>query len=588
MERDATRGPSFAVLLGAAWLLVAVQLMAQFWAQTGTTFPDTDDAMRLVQVRTFLAGQGWFDLNIARLAPPQGYESHWSRLIDAGLAGLFLLFRTFAAPAPAERLMSALWPVLWLIPTIGAAAAIAWRLAGRGAATVVLLLAIFGLPGMGQFQPGRIDHHNVQIALSVLAVAAAVWSDRVAWAAWACGAVTGLALAVGLESLPILALCGAALALHYLIDAATAPRLRAYGLSLAAATAAAFLVTVAPSHWTRSVCDELAINSAAAVIVAGLGIALASRRWVAQTARRRAPALSVAAGAAAAVGLLLEPRCIGGPFALMDPAIRALWLMNIAEMQSLATILRLMPLSGIAQAAFPALALAATLAAGLKLKRDPGYLVAAAAFLLALAIMVEVNKFYAYCLWLGIPLVAVAALVAFERLKLTGLVPRFALALLITPTAVTFGVMSIASAAGAGEGLDINPPERQACVRMQNYAPLAKLPVGLLVADQLEWGSYLLAWTPHAVVAAAYHRISDAIRQSSAAFALPPEEAHRVLLGLGVDYVLTCGSQGPLGLTEAEKEASLWGHLRTGDVPPWLTRISDLPEQPFAVYRLQR
>jgi hypothetical protein len=584
----AARGPSFGILLGLAWLLVTLQLMAQFWAQTGTTFPDTDDAMRLVQVHGFLAGQGWFDLNIARLAPPEGYESHWSRLIDAGLAGLFLLFRTFATSALAERLMSAMWPVLWLIPTIGAAAAIAWRLAGRAAAYLVLLLAIFGLPGMGQFQPGRIDHHNVQIALAVLAVAATVWSDRVAWSAWAAGGVTGLALAIGLEGLPILALCGAALALHYLFDGNAAPRVRAYGLSLAAATAAAFLVTVAPAHWTRSVCDELAINSAAAVITAGLGIALATLRWVAQTPWRRGVVLLAAGGAAAGSGLLLEPRCIGGPFAMMDPSIRALWLMNIAEMQSLATLMRLMPLSGIAQAAFPALALAATLVAARELRRDPGYLIAAAAFLLALAIMVEVNKFYAYCLWLGIPLVAVAALVVFDRFKLTGLVPRFLLALLITPTAVTFGVMSIASAAGTSAGLNINPPERQACVRMQNYAPLAKLPVGLMVADQLEWGSYLLAWTPHEVVAAAYHRISDAIRKSNAVFTLPPEEAHGVLLDLGVDYVVTCGSQGPLGLSPAEKEASLWGHLQAGDVPSWLARARDLPEQPFAVYRLQR
>jgi hypothetical protein len=583
-----TREPSFPVLLGLAWLLVGLQLMAQFWAQTGTTFPDTDDAMRLVQVHGFLAGQGWFDLNIARLAPPEGYESHWSRLIDAGLAGLFLLFRAFAAPPLAERLMSAVWPVLWLVPTIGAAAAIAWRLAGRGAAHVVLLLAVFGLPGMGQFQPGRIDHHNVQIALSVLAVAATVWSDRAAWAAWAAGGITGLALAIGLEGLPILALCGAALALQYLFDPAAAPRLRAYGLALAAATTAAFLVTVAPSHWTRSVCDELAVNSAAAVIVAGLGIVAASLSWAAQTPWRRGFALVCSAAAAAAVGLLLEPRCIGGPFAMMDPSMRALWLMNIAEMQSLATIMRLMPLAGIAQAAFPALALAATLMAARELRRDPGYLTAAAAFLLALAIMIEVNKFYAYCLWLGIPLVAAAALVAFDRLKLTGLVPRFILALLITPTVLTFGVMSIASAAGASQGLDINPPERQACVNRLNYAPLAELPRGLLVADQLEWGSFLLAWTPHDVVAAAYHRISDAIRKSNAAFALPPEEAHRVLVDLGVDYVVTCGSQGPLGLAPAEKEASLWGHLHAGDVPPWLARVRDLPAQPFAVYRLQR
>jgi hypothetical protein len=588
MAQDTMRRPNFAVLLATAWLLVALQLMAQFWSATATTMPDTDDAMRLVQVHTFLSGQGWFDLNIARLAPPEGYDSHWSRLIDAGLAGLFLTFRTFADADFAERLMIAWWPVLWLLPTIGAGAGIAWRLAGREAAYVVLLLATFGLPGMAQFQPGRIDHHNVQIALSVLAVAATVWSDRSAWAACAAGGMSGLALAIGLESVPILAVCGAAMALWYMLDVGSAPRLRAYGASLAAATLAGFLLTVGPEHWTRSVCDELAINSAAAVIVVGLGLsALPGLQVVARVPLWRAIGLAAVAAAGAGVGLVLEPRCIGGPFAMMDPAIRALWLMNIAEMQSLPTLLRLMPLSGIAQAAFPALALLASLLLARELRGDRGFLTAMAAFLVALAIMLGVNKFYAYTLWLGIPLVAAAALALFDRLRLTNLVPRFILALLVTPTAVTFGAMSLASAAGATSGLNINPPERQACVNKQNYAPLARLPVGLIVADQLEWGSYLLAWTPHSVVAAAYHRIADAIRWSNEAYARPPEDAHRALVALGVAYVLTCGSQGPLGLTAAEKEASLWGHLEARDVPPWLERVTQVPEEPFAVYRLR-
>ena len=80
--------------------------------------------------------------------------------------------------------MRAAWPMLWLLPTMAGTAAIAWRIAGREAALVALLLALVGLPAFHQFRPGRIDHHNVQIALSVLVVAATVWSDRVRWAAW--------------------------------------------------------------------------------------------------------------------------------------------------------------------------------------------------------------------------------------------------------------------------------------------------------------------------------------------------------------------------------------------------------------------
>jgi hypothetical protein len=103
MSRGSTHKPNFAVLFAVACLLAGVQIMAQFWTLTAETLPDTDDAMRLVQVRSFLSGQGWFDLHQARFDPPAGYDSHWSRLIDAGLAGLFIAFKTFVDPALAER-----------------------------------------------------------------------------------------------------------------------------------------------------------------------------------------------------------------------------------------------------------------------------------------------------------------------------------------------------------------------------------------------------------------------------------------------------------------------------------------------------
>ena len=587
MSRGSTQQPNFALLFALACFLVGVQVTAEFWADTATTLPDTDDAMRLVQVRAFLAGQGWFDLHQARFDPPAGYDSHWSRLIDAGLAGLFIAFRTFAAPAFAERLMTAVWPMLWLIPTIGATAAIAWRLAGREAACAALLLAVFGLPGMGQFRLGRIDHHNVQIALAVLSVATAVWSDRKPWAAWAAGAVTGLALAIGLEGLPILGLSGAAIALRYVLDPAAAAPARAYGLSLAASTVAAFGVSVGPDHWGVSVCDELAINSAAAVMAAGLGVALLSLMGATKPAWRRGAALGALAVTSAAVGLAFEPRCIGGPFAMMDPTVRTLWLDRISEMQSLMSMLRIMPLSAVAEASFPALGLVATLVVARQLRRDFGFLTAATAFLLALAIMIEVNKFYAYALWLGAPLVAVAAVAVLDRLALESLVTRFVATMLVTPMSITLGAMSMATAAGTAEGININPPDRQACVRMPNFAPLARLPVGLLIADQLEWGPYLLAWTPHSVLAGPYHRMSASILTAHQVFAMPPQQAHKVLAGTGADYLVTCGANGPLGLSEAETAQSLWGHLHRGEVPDWLVPVADLQGSPFAVYRVQ-
>ena len=168
MPNNLLRQPNFAALVALVWLLVALALLLQYWPQTAETLLDTDDAMRLAQLRDWLGGQGWFDLHQARMQPPEGYDTHWSRLIDAGLAGLLLLFGLFTDGASAERLMRAWWPLLWLLPTIAGMAAIAWRIAGREAATVALLLALVGVPAYQQFTPGRIDHHNVQIALTML------------------------------------------------------------------------------------------------------------------------------------------------------------------------------------------------------------------------------------------------------------------------------------------------------------------------------------------------------------------------------------------------------------------------------------
>jgi hypothetical protein len=167
-------------------------------------------------------------------------------------------------------------------------AAIAWRIAGREAAMVALLLALAGIgersdavlwtamPAYQQFTPGRVDHHNVQIALALLVTAATVWSDRKGWTAAAAGALTGLAFAIGFESVPYLAICGGMLALRYVADADAGRVLRYYGLALAASTALALLVSVGPDRWMLNRCDAIAFNNAAAAISAGLVLALAA------------------------------------------------------------------------------------------------------------------------------------------------------------------------------------------------------------------------------------------------------------------------------------------------------------------------
>lgn len=97
-----------------------------------------------------------------------------------------------------------------------------------------------------------------------------------------------------------------------MLDPAAAAAARAYGLTLAAATVAAFLLSVGPDHWGVSACDELAINPATAAALAGLGLAPAGALFTERPLWGRAAALAAAAGAFVAIGLWFEPRCIGG------------------------------------------------------------------------------------------------------------------------------------------------------------------------------------------------------------------------------------------------------------------------------------
>jgi hypothetical protein len=578
-----------AILIGLAWLLMAAQLLAQYWPDTATTLPDADDAMRLVQVRDFLAGHGWFDLHTARLNPPLGYDSHWSRLIDAGLAGLFLFFHLFVDAPLAERLMNTLWPMLWLLPSVGASVALAWRLGGREAAIVVLLLAVFAIPGFQQFRPGRIDHHNVHIALTLLTAAAAAWSDRLRWCAWAAGALTGLGVAIGLEALPFYALFGAGFALRFIVDRDAADAMRAYAGVLVLSALAGFFVTVGPDHWTVSVCDMIAINSTAGLVVAGLGLIVTARLSAGAGWRTRLAGTVVSAGAALLVFTLFEPRCLAGPFGLVDPAIRPIWLDNVSEVAPLSRIFHEAPLTAIATASFPVAAVLALLilAATRARRRDFGFLLAGATFLLSVAGMVAAIRVYSYAIWLGLPFVAAAMVQVFASLRITSIVPRFFAALLLTPTAITVGSIAIAQAAGENGLLDLNSAGRQACVRQDNYAPLAALPPGPIAVSALEWAPYILAWTPQPLLAAPYHRMSPAILAWHRVFASPPDEARRAVNENHVAYVVMCGSHAPEGIGKEQLAASLWTRLRAGAIPDWLERLPQSRDAAFIIYRVK-
>lgn len=110
-----------------AWLGACAWMLYQRWTGIGWfVLSDTDDNLRMAQVRAWLAGQDWYDLRQYKLNPPTGADIHWSRIVDLPIAGLILLGRLFASGPDAERFAVAVAPLLPYL-LLGLALALAVR-----------------------------------------------------------------------------------------------------------------------------------------------------------------------------------------------------------------------------------------------------------------------------------------------------------------------------------------------------------------------------------------------------------------------------------------------------------------------------
>lgn len=563
-------------------LAVAATACALLVVRTGALhgYGDTDDAMRLVIVRDLVAGRGWFDQSIPRLHPPQGAWLHWSRLLDGGIAGLILLFRGFAAPGAAEYWARYAWPLLWLFPAIAAALAIARNLGARSAPFLTALLMLVHFQLYRQFVPGRIDHHNIQITMTVVALACALATkNRTRWALGA-GVAAGLGLAIGLEALPFQAVIGAGYGVALARDRKAGGPAIAYGLALAATTTLLFAIETPPWRWSMPFCDAVGPNLVAAVAVAGLGLALAGAVAGRAPAWARLGLMAAAALAAGGVYLALDPECLHGPFAAMDPAVRPFWFDRIQEVQPLPRMLGLEHRAAITAIAMLVVSIAAAAFLVARQWRSPSTasLLVAALLAIACAIADSAWRMQDYVFWIGLPAMGAALSYLASRFLKDLMVPSAAAALLLSP--IVWGAMGHGAArAVARPGpAPVNAGPR--CFSPRAYGELARLPPGDVLAVQ-DLGPFILVSTPQSVVVAPYHRMSHEILAAHLAFDAPAAEAESRVRALGADYVVDC----PPYQTYTSA-GSLNDLLRTGGPPPWLERVSR-PGAVLTIYRLR-
>jgi hypothetical protein len=315
------------------WLvLVVVLLLLYNPAISAARYNDPDDALRLVEVRDLLNGQGWFDLHQYRNLSMQGAQMHWSRLVDIPLAGMMLALRPLLGPALAEMVAVVMVPLLTLL----AALMLIGRLAAKffDTETVGIACMMVGIAGPLLFQmtPLRIDHHGWQVVMALAALNGLAARDAVR-GGLVIGAALATSLTISIEGLPITLVFLGILALRGLIPADGRPRSFA---GLAAAARALALTALVLFVSTRGLgdltthCDQVSPIHLALFALAAAG----SGALALVSPQRRAPALAMlgATGAGAlALYLGAAPQCKGGAFVALDPLVARYWYQGVSE-----------------------------------------------------------------------------------------------------------------------------------------------------------------------------------------------------------------------------------------------------------------
>jgi len=571
-------------------LFLAASVVLALPAIKGGVFDalSTDDAMRLVEVRDLIGGQGWFDLFQYRLDPPAGTSMHWSRLIDAPLAASILLLRPLLGMHGAEAVTLYFWPALLFAVALALVAAIARQMSNNVSAMIAaVVLAVLALPALVHYRAGAIDHHNAQIDLLLALILLTTQIEHSAVKAALGGLMVSLSLAIGVEMLPAIAAIGLAVfGLFVWRGTPVARQVGAFGAGLAASSLLLAPALLPLSSLNLQVCD--AFGGPVLLLAAGGGMSLVFMVGI----DRYHPTLGVrlVSGAALAVVLigaflLFFPGCIAPPYAHLDPIVVSLWIDNVSEAISLARMLQLFPEKVLVFYAFPMMTV--VLAVMVLTRSAPSERFRWTVGLVTLAALIGIS------LWevrgaAGASMVAAPIFAA----SLTNLWPRFASArnlLLLSVLASPFCLAVVGLSAKPQIDAIFKPqsiPDPSPCGSLSDVAFLTQLPKGRLMAP-VDLGPAILAETTHDVFAAPYHRNNDGNAALIRLMLAPSPKAQQILSDRRVDYVITCSVAPDANIIRLAPEG-LEARLSRGETPDFLELLSLDPAHKISVWRVRR
>lgn len=567
------------------WLLMCCALIAFRWTNIDfLILVDTDDNLRLAQVESWLGGQGWYDLRQYRLNPPVGADIHWSRLVDLPIAAIILIVKPFFGALAAEKAAIALAPLLPFGVAMTGICLTARRLVDKRAWAFAAALLVCAPSTMNMFMPTRIDHHGWQLAFLALTLAGLVDERRVR-GGLTVGFASAASLAIGLEMLPYLAMAGGFCVLRWMISRDDATMIRAYGVSLAAGTAVAFLAFASEANRVPR-CDALSPVWLSVMVLAGAVIVLLSSLRIERAALRLGGAI-LGGGAIVAAFVLAWPQCLGRPEGISDELYR-LWFVNIREVkplyeQSLKT--------GMSTAALPVIGLVGSV---WMLRRDRDHLILWGPFVLlnlaSVCLLFWQTRAGAGAQLLAIPGAAALAWHYVPRLarsqhfvvRVFGVI---AACLVISGLIVNF-VFTYVPIRKPSPKLAVVTSADARCPTLTALRPIAKVPPGV-VFTFVDLGPRLIAMTPHKAIAGPYHRNGTAILDVFHVFRGSPDVARPIIAAHHANYVLICLNSPEATNHRRFAPNGLYAQLEKGKVPRWLSPVTLPSDSPYRMWRVQ-
>lgn len=571
----------FGVLLIAVFILVARNLLG---LAQDAFFNDTDDAMRLVVVHDFINGQGWYDLTQTRLNTPWGAEIHWSRLIDLPLAGLMLLFRPFLGIAGADIAVGYVWPMLLLAVLLWLSARLTQRLVGPEGVLPALILPLLSPSIVAEFMPGRVDHHNVIIILTLAITWTSIEAIKRPGFAIAAGLLSATAIAIATEAIPAIAAAALVFGFLWVLDPARGFIARRFGLAFALGSIVHLALYRPPSRWFEAACDVLSPVYVGVALVVAAAFTLVTLVPAPRLAWQRLLWLGALALAGLGIVIALYPDCLKGPYAALGPWLLENWIGAINEAMPWTSAMVQQP--GLLALGLPTLiGLGVVLYRLARVNQARGEWAALLVFLLLsalvmfaqvrgarLAVMVampaaawlivQVRQRYIASGSIGMALGLVASWLVFAGTLLSLLI-GYALP-------VRTGQVSEARAS------------KVACLVPSAFADLAAIPPERIMTP-IDLGAHMLLYTPHSVVAAPYHRNQQGLRDAFRFFNDPIAEARTILDARGIGLVVICPQMAEMQGLEDRASDSFVNLYASNSLPDWLADVS-LPGAALKVY----